>query len=80
MSQTYRCSVRRDDGFARLLLDQGADPNIRVSLRKRMRFIEDETLHEYRDVTPLSWGERFHEQEWINRAAMRLIAERGGRL
>ena len=80
MSQTYRCGVRRDDGFARLLLDHGADPNVRASLRKRLRFIEDESMHEYRDVTPLSWGERFHEQEWINRDAMRLIAERGGRL
>ena len=80
MSQTYRCNVRRDDGFARLLLDHGADPNVRTSLRKRLRFIDDETQHEYRDVTPLSWGERFHEQEWINRTAMRLIAERGGRL
>ena len=79
MSQTYRCGVRRDDGFARLLLDHGADPNVRASLRKRMRFIEDETLHEYLDVTPMSWGERFHEGEWINRDAMRLIAERGGR-
>jgi hypothetical protein len=79
MSQTYRCGVRHDDGFARLLLDHGADPNVRASLRKRLRFIDDETMHEYRDVTPLSWGERFHEKEWINREAMRLIAERGGR-
>lgn len=80
MSQTYRCGVRRDDGFARLLLDQGADPNVRASLRKRLRFVDDETWHEYRDATALSWGERFHDQDWINRDAMRLIAERGGRV
>ena len=82
MSQPYRCGVRRDDGFARLLLDHGADPNVRASLRKRLRFVndnDDDTLHEFRDVSPLSWGERFHEQDWINREAMRLIAERGGR-
>ncbi len=30
------------------------------------------------DVTPLAWGERFHEKKFVNRAAMRLIAERGG--
>jgi hypothetical protein len=81
MSQTYRCGVRRDDGFARLLLDHGADPNVRASLRKRLRFVndnDDDTLREFRDVSPLSWGERFHEQDWINREAMRLIAERGG--
>ena len=40
----------------------------------------DETMHEYRDVTPLAWGERFHDQDWVSRPAMRLIAERGGHL
>lgn len=82
MSQPYRCGVRRDDGFARLLLDHGADPNVRASLRKRLRFVDDtddDTLREFRDVSPLSWGERFHEPDWINREAMRLIEERGGR-
>lgn len=82
MSQTYRCGVRRDDGFARLLLDHGADPNLHASLRKRLRFVndnDDDTLREFRDVSPLSWGERFHEPDWINREAMRLIEERGGR-
>lgn len=64
--------------IARWLLDRGADPNVRASLRKRLRFVDDETMHEYRDVTPLSWGERFHDQSWVNRAAMALIAERGG--
>jgi hypothetical protein len=36
-------------------------------------------MHEYRDVTPLEWGERFHDQSFVSRPAMRLIAERGGR-
>jgi hypothetical protein len=71
-------SPHKDDAFARLLLDHGADPNARASLRKQLVFI-DEFMHEYRDVTPLSWGERFHAQDWVNRSAMRLIAERGGR-
>jgi ankyrin repeat protein len=79
VSQPYRTSLRTDDSFARLLLDHGADPNVRVSLRKRLRFVEDETMHEYHDVTPLSWGERFHDQDWVNKSVMRLIAERGGR-
>jgi hypothetical protein len=68
---------KRDD-FARLLLDHGADPNARASLRKRLRFVADESLREYRDVTPLAWGERFHDPLFVNHAAMRLIAERGG--
>lgn len=77
VSQPFRCGAR-GDAFARLVLDHGADPNVRTSLRKRLRFVDDETLHEYRDVTPISWGERFHDQDWVNREAMRLIAERGG--
>ncbi len=79
VSQTWRVGLRRDAGFARLLLDHGADPSARASLRKRLRFVEDETWHEYRDVTPIGWGERFHDRSWVSEPAMRLIAERGGR-
>jgi hypothetical protein len=69
--------------FTQLLLDHGADPNARASLRKQLhpgyapRY--DMTLHEYRDVTPLSWGKRFHAKVFVSEPAMRLIAERGGR-
>lgn len=78
VSQPYRVGRRKDDAFARLLLDHGAEPNVRASLRKRLRFVEDETMHEYRDVTPIGWGERFHDQAWVSQPALRLIAERGG--
>jgi hypothetical protein len=66
--------------FTQLLLDYGADPNARASLRKQLHpgYGED-TLHEYRDVTPLSWGERFHNNLFVSEPAMRLIAERLGR-
>jgi ankyrin repeat protein len=74
VSQPYR--VGRRSSMARLLLDHGADPNVHASLRKRLRFVEDETMREYRNVTPLEWGEQFHDQEWVDRDAMRLIAER----
>ena len=42
----------------------------------------DETMHEYRDVTPLSWGERFHGpgshgHTWVSEPAMQ--ADRGAR-
>jgi hypothetical protein len=30
-------------------------------------------------VTPIAWGERFHDRDVVNEPAMRLIAERGGR-
>ncbi len=78
VSYAYNLGVRKDDAFARLLLDRGADPNARASLRKRLRFVGDEALHEYRAVTPLSWGQRFHRQEFVSQPALRLIAERGG--
>jgi hypothetical protein len=81
VNDSYLCGRQRDGAFARLLLEHGAEPNARASLRKRLRFVPDETMHEYRDVTPLAWGERFHGQryhEWISKPAMLLIAERGG--
>jgi hypothetical protein len=37
-------------------------------------------MHEYRDVTPLGWRERFHDQSFVSKPAMRLIAERGGHM
>ena len=47
--------------FTELLLARGADPNARASLRKQLHpGYGPDTLHEYRDVTPLAWGERFH--------------------
>ena len=77
---TQPLRLRASDEAARLLLDHGADPNRRASLRKRLRFVDDETMHEYRDVSPLGWGERFHDQGFVSRPAMRLIASRGGQL
>jgi hypothetical protein len=69
--------------FTQLLLDHGADPNVRASLRKRMhpgyapRFDVDKT-YEYRNVTPLGWGRQFHVKPFVSEPALRLILERGG--
>jgi hypothetical protein len=62
-----------------MLLDRGADPNVRASLRKQLHpgYGED-TMHEYRGVTPLSWGRRFHGRIFVSEPAMELIAARGG--
>ena len=76
VSQSYRVGLRTDDSMARLLLDAGADPDARASLRKALRFVPDESVHTYRDVTVLEWGRRFHDQDWVNRSAMRLISAR----
>jgi ankyrin repeat protein len=64
--------------FAKLLLDHGAEPNARASLRKQIETGEEHTMHEYRGVTPLSWGERFTNKILVSAPAMRMIAERGG--
>lgn len=63
------------DPFAELLFDHGADPNVRATLRTR---IHSDVVHEYRDVTPLAWGELFHDQGMVSRPALRLIAQHGG--
>ena len=54
----------------------GADPDVHASLRKRLRFVEDETMYEYHDVTPLTWGEQFHDQDWVNPRVLELLRER----
>jgi hypothetical protein len=67
--------------FAELLLDHGADPNAVASLRKELHPGHGpEGLREYRGVTPLAWGRRFHKQVFVSEPAMRLIAARGGRV
>jgi hypothetical protein len=66
--------------ITQLLLDSGADPNLRASLRKRLHpgYEEGGELEEYRDVTPLSWGERYRHRKFVSTAAMQLIARYGG--
>ncbi|WP_395088888.1 ankyrin repeat domain-containing protein [Armatimonas sp.] len=73
VSQPYRCS-RNNLPMTKLLLDHGADMSVRASLRKELRGVDDETLHEYHDVTPRTWGERFHDQDWVNPAVLALLA------
>ena len=69
--------------FTELLLDHGANPNARASLRKQLHpgsgpKYDVESRYEYRDVTPLSWGKQFHAKVFVSEPAMKLIAERGG--
>jgi ankyrin repeat protein len=81
ISQAYLCGRQKDGAFPKLLLDAGADPNARASLRKRLRFVADESVHEYRNVTPLAWGTQFHGERfhgWVSKPAMSLIAQAGG--
>ncbi len=65
--------------FTRLLLDRGADPNVRASLRARLEEGHGGgPLREYRDVTPLGWGEQYPARIFVSRESLRLIEARGG--
>ena len=68
-----------DARFTRLLLDRGADPNLRASIRQRLEEGHGGgPLREYRDVTPLGWGERYDAKIFVSRETLRLIEARGG--
>jgi len=76
----FNCVVRQPGcgtaPFATLLLDHGADPTVRASLQKALIGADDETLHTYRDITPLEWGGQFHDRGFVDKAAMKVIAAR----
>jgi hypothetical protein len=65
--------------FTELFLQRGANPNARASLRKQLHpGYGPEVMHEYRDVTPLSWGQQFHRKVFVSEPAMQLIIAGGG--
>lgn len=65
--------------FADLLLGHGADPNVRASLWKRLHPGHgDPARHDYRDVTPLSWGRTFHAPIFVSEPALERIQAAGG--
>jgi hypothetical protein len=62
-----------------LLLERGADPNVRASIWKQLHPGHgDTTRYDYRDVTPLSWGRRFHAKIFVSEPALKLIEAVGG--
>lgn len=66
-----------------MLLAHGADPNIRSSLRKQLHpgyagRYDVERVYEYRNVTALGWGRKFHAKVFVSEPALRLIEEHGG--
>jgi len=67
--------------FTRLLLERGADPNVRASLRQRLEEGHGGgPLREFRQVTPRGWGETFDPKIFVSRESLRLIEARGGTL
>jgi Ankyrin repeat. len=79
-----------DARLAKLLLDRGADPNVRASIRMRLGSGHgDPRIREFPGVTPRSWARRFgadtrpgskhSELLFVNQAAVRLLEGRGAR-
>ena len=71
--------------FTQLLLDYGADPTIRASLRKKLHpgygpKYDVENTYEYRNVTALEWGRQLHAKVFVSEPAMKLLAEAGAKL
>ena len=69
------------DSMARLLLDHGANPNARATIRKQLRDVGDpekETMREFHNVTPVGYAMRFQMPSWVNHQALAAIFERGG--
>lgn len=64
--------------FAELLLDRGADPNARASLRELVQTDDGAVVREHRNVTPIGWGEAFDERMVVSEPALRAVAARGG--
>jgi ankyrin repeat protein len=75
----YRMRQPDDAQFTRLLLDRGADPNARASLRAQ--FEEGHgggPPHDHNDVTPLGWADQFPARIFVSKESVRLIEQHGG--
>jgi ankyrin repeat protein len=71
----------RDDAKAALLLEAGAHPALRATIRKQLKDMGDpekETLREFHDVTAVEFAEQFVEPRFVSRPAVDLILKRGG--
>jgi len=76
----YRKGQPDEARFTRLLLDRGANPNVRASIRHGLEEGHGGgPLREYRDVTPLSWADAFVDKIFVSRESLRLIEARGGK-
>ena len=65
--------------FTRLLLERRADPTVRASLRARLEEGHGGgPMREYRNVTPLGWGDQYHAKIFVSRESLRLVAAGGG--
>jgi hypothetical protein len=67
------CGPRNDTLMTRTLLERGAIPNLRASLRKFIDWCEKPGWYEARDITPLDWARSFPDQGWVNHESISLL-------
>ncbi len=75
VSQAHLTGRQRDGVLARLLLEHGADPNRTASIRKGIRFVDDETVYEHRNVTPIEYARAFRHRRWVNDAVVDILQQ-----
>ena len=63
----------KDATFTAALLQRGASPAARATLRKFLDWCEQPRWHEARNVTPAEWACTFPDQGWVNAAALELL-------
>jgi ankyrin repeat protein len=63
--------------FASLLLEAGARMDVRASFREADNSLLGPRFHDYRDVTPVQWGERYRNRMVVSEPVLRLLRERG---
>jgi ankyrin repeat protein len=72
---------RKDEAKARVLLEAGADPNVRATFRKQLVDTgdpESEKMREFHNVTPIGYAGQFQRPGWVSHPAVALIREFGG--
>jgi hypothetical protein len=67
--------------FTKLLLDHGADPTIRASLKKQLHpgyapKYDTSKPYEYCNVTAVEWGKQFHAKVFVSEPAIDMILKR----
>lgn len=73
VSCAYINGRQRGASMLRALVERGASPTMRATLRKFLDWTETPRWHEGRDVTPAEWGRQFPEKSWVNDEGLLLL-------
>lgn len=71
----------RTETKARLLLDNGADPNVRATFRKQLHGMGDpekERLVTFHEATPIGYARQYLEPDWVSEPAIAALTAAGG--